>query len=121
MKAKNSIKTRNNTTKKIIAGVIIIIAIITLIYLTMPKPNGIDKKTTECIASKSILYISTGCTACAYQEKLIGDNFKYLNTIDCAVEPGKCEGITGVPAWVIYGETVKGVQSIQALKELTGC
>ena len=114
-------KKRSNTTKKIVVGVIVIIAIIIIVYSLIPKPNGIDKKTTECIAKNSVIYISTGCSACAYQEKLFGDNFKYLNTIDCAIDSDQCSEITGVPTWIISGEKITGVQSIETLKQLTGC
>lgn len=85
--------------------------------------GGVSKTTTKCIASKSTLYFKTGCPYCEEQEELFGKNFKYLNVVNCTEEPGVCAiaGITGVPTWVIDGKNIEGVQSIEELKELTGC
>ncbi len=98
----------------------IIIAVI-LIYLIYPKPPGADKATAECIGKNSVIYISTGCSACAKQKSLFGSGFKYLNVVDCAVEPEKCSSISSVPTWIISGEFITGVQSVEVLKALTGC
>lgn len=110
---------------QIITLIFILVTIIIIIF-ALSRGNGSDAETTKCIASKSTLYVATGCSACAYQEKLFGDNFKYLNTIDCAVNPEKCmviieNGYIQTPSWVINSQKIKGVQSIEKLKELTGC
>ncbi len=104
-----------------IIGIVAIIVITYLIYLIYPRASGIDKATAECIGQNSIVYISTGCIACQAQEKLFGGNFKYLNTIDCAVTPEKCSDITSVPTWIINDKKLVGIQLISTLKQLTGC
>lgn len=85
--------------------------------------GGVSKTTAKCIASKSTLYVKTGCPYCEEQEELFGKNLEYLNVVNCAEEPGVCAivGIIGVPTWIIDGKKVEGVQSIAKLKELTGC
>ncbi len=85
--------------------------------------GGVSKATATCIASKSTLYVKTGCPYCEEQKELFGENFKYLNVVDCVEEPAICTkaGIIGVPTWVIDDEKIEGVQSIAKLKELTGC
>lgn len=82
-----------------------------------------SKKTTECIASKSILYFSESCIHCIKQEKMFGENFQYLNVIDCKKEPEKCiqADIIGTPTWVINGEKLVGVQDIETLIRVTNC
>ena len=100
----------------------IVIAIILGIYWA--KGNGsINEKTAKCMGENSVLYTKLGCSACETQEKMFGDNYQYLNKIDCYFEIQKCidAQITGTPTWIINGEKYLGVQSIEKLKELTGC
>ncbi len=77
----------------------------------------------KCLAEKTELYVSNGCSHCAAQESLFGDSLKYLKVIDCAVDTDKCitAGVTQVPTWIINNEKVLGVQSLKKLAELTGC
>lgn len=84
------------------------------------KPDS-DEDFARCISSKTTLYVSTGCTACAHQESLFGDTLKYLNVVDCALEPEKCSDIYAVPTWKFNGQKEAGVKSLDELKELTGC
>jgi len=99
----------------IILGVIILSAII------LSRGNGVSKETTVCIANNSELYVQLGCHACEAQEKIFGENYKYLNVIDCFYEREKCSNIQYTPTWIIKGEKYTKVQSIKKLKELTGC
>ena len=108
-------KKRTLITIAIIFGVIILSAII------LSRGNGISKETATCIGENSELYVQLGCHACATQEKLFGDNYQYLNVIDCWFEKEKCEGIQYSPTWIINGKKYTGVKSIETLKELTGC
>lgn len=89
------------------------------------KNNNItpEEKLAKCIGENSTLYFQTGCSACKSQEQMFGDNYQYLNKIDCKVEIQKCidTQITGTPTWIINGVKYPGVQSIEKLKELTGC
>lgn len=101
----------------------IIFILILVILISGCNGNSIDEKLTKCISEKSVIYISNGCIACAKQESLFGENFKELNVIDCAIESEKCReiDITKVPTWLINEKKYEGVQSIEELKELTGC
>ena len=75
----------------------------------------------KCIGENSELYGQLGCSACKKQEELFGENSKYLTIIDCWNEREKCLEIEYTPTWIIKGEKYVGVQSIEKLKELTGC
>ena len=101
---------------------IIVISII-LIILSLKGNGNPPKALAECIGENSELYVQLGCGACEVQEKMFGENYQYLDAIDCSYERQKClnTGITGTPTWVINGEKYKGVQTIEKLKELTGC
>lgn len=108
-------------------SLLIVIAIVVLVvYFSFFRDNnqpGPGKEITQCIASKSVIYISTGCHACEAQEKLFGDDFRYLDIVDCFIEGEKCgrENVTRVPIWIINGNRYSGVQPIEKLINLTGC
>ena len=100
----------------------IIIGVIIFAYFIINKPiPETDAEVAKCIGENSILYASLGCSHCATQKDMFGENVKYLNIIDCFYEKDKCEGIEGYPTWEIKGETYLGVQDIEELKKLTGC
>ena len=83
----------------------------------------LDKQTAECIGSKSTLYISTGCVACEKQRKIFGDYYQDLHVLDCKKDPKKCveKNIITTPTWMIGENEIRGVQSIETLKDLTKC
>lgn len=107
--------------KKVTA--IIIIAILmfagTLMFFENTKPN-VSETDAKFIGNNSVLYVQTGCSHCAEQEKLFGDSLKYLNVVDCLTDTDKCisANITAVPTWVINGDSYVGVKTIKELKEL---
>lgn len=107
--------------KRIFITIAIIIGVIILSTIILSRGNGVSKETTMCIANHSQLYTQLGCHACETQEKLFGDNYQYLNMVDCWFEQEKCPDIQYTPTWIIKGETYTGVQSIEKLKDLTGC
>lgn len=99
---------------------IIVVVILAIIIMSRAHPET-DAEVAKCIGKNSGLYVQLGCNACKTQEEMFGENAKYLNIIDCWFEREKCSGIEKIPTWVIKGEKYVGVQSIEKLKELTGC
>jgi len=102
--------------------IIVIIAVIALaiILMNLPKVSP-EQATAKCIGENSELYTQTGCHACQIQEEMFGDNVQYLNIINCWTERDKCGDIQWTPTWVINGEKYEDIQTIEKLKELTGC
>ncbi len=104
--------------------IILAVFLISLYILNRDTPE-VSEDLVKCIGENSKLYTQFGCHACGIQEKMFGENYNYLNVIDCAVEGQrqKCfdADIKGTPTWVIDGEKYLGVQSIEELKSLTGC
>jgi hypothetical protein len=108
--------------KKSITTIVIILGIILLSFLILNKPSSdVSKETAQCIGENSLLYIQLGCHACETQEKMFGNNYQYLNIIDCFFEQEKCMEIAATPTWVINNKTYSGIQKINKLKELTNC
>lgn len=103
--------------------ILIILGVLILAWYFLTETDNVDEKIVKCIASKSTLYFQTGCVACKRQESLFGENYKYLNIVDCITDGDKClEGnITATPTWIINKEKYVGVQTVEELKLLTGC
>lgn len=100
--------------------IIIVIALISFTGKNYPKT---DEETAKCIGEKATLYVQLGCSHCEDQEKIFGNNLKYINSIDCFYNSQTCldEQIEVTPTWKIKGELYKGIQTIEELQDLTGC
>ena len=109
-------------TKKWLINLAIILIIILIAYLILknPKPET-SEEIAKCIGKNAVLYTQLGCHACETQEEIFGENYQYLKVVDCFFEQSKCSEITATPTWKIKGTFYKGVQSIEKLKDLTGC
>jgi len=104
-----------------ITCIIVILIIIVAILIILNQGNSTEENVAKCIGKNSILYVQLGCHACGRQEEMFGENVKYLNIIDCFFQREKCEDIVATPTWKINEELIRGVQSIEELKQLTGC
>jgi len=104
--------------------ILVVIAAIVIVILTNNNNStSASDELAKCIASKSVVYVQTGCHACEAQEALFEDSYQYINEIDCVTDRDSCTqaGITATPTWVIDGQNYVGVQYLDRLKELTGC
>jgi hypothetical protein len=101
-------------------GIIISIVILSFLVLNQKAPET-PEELAKCIGKHSTLYTQLGCHACEAQKEAFGEKYQYLNVIDCFYEREKCEGITETPTWIINGEKYVRVQTIQRIKDLTGC
>jgi uncharacterized membrane protein len=109
-------KVINAITFLIIFGVVILAA-----FLITSKGEETSNEIAKCIGENSVLYTQLGCHACETQKNLFGESYQYLNLVDCFYEGEKCSNIEYTPTWIINNEKYVGIQSIEELKELTGC
>ena len=108
--------------KRDLVTVLIILGVLVLAFIIMRKPlPQTDTEIAKCIGAHSTEYVQLGCHACEAQKELFGDNYQYINSVDCWFERDKCTDIKATPTWVIKGKKYTGVQSIEKLQELTGC
>jgi hypothetical protein len=108
--------------RSLITITVIVAVIIFAIILINQSVNGnVPKSTAICIGENAKLYTKFGCPACETQENMFGTSYQYLNAIDCFFEIEECSTITHTPTWIINDTKYTGVQSIETLKELTGC
>lgn len=114
---------KKETMNLIITIAIVIVIIAVGILLTNKKAPETEEEVIKCIGSKAVLYTQLGCRACEAQEDLFGENYKYLDVVDCWYNHEPCidADISATPTWIIKGEKITGVQTIDKLKELTGC
>jgi len=101
--------------------VVLAVIVLAIIILSKPAPTGTSEEIAKCIGENSELYVQAGCSHCEDQKELFGENYQYLNIIDCFFEIERCEEITATPTWIIDGKKIAGFQSIEKLQELTGC
>lgn len=107
--------------KRISITIAIILGVIIFAIIIKSNGNGTSLQIAKCIGKNTILYTQLGCHACENQEKLFGENYNQVTVIDCFYEMEKCSEIQYTPTWIIKGEKYTGVQSIEKLKEITGC
>jgi hypothetical protein len=109
----------NKKSKKFILIVLILIVLVIIIF---PEKNTeTPEEIAKCIGEKATLYVQLGCPHCRTQEQMFGENLQYLTIVDCYETPKECSGIKGTPSWKINNKIYLGIQSIEKLKELTGC
>jgi hypothetical protein len=102
-------------------GIILAVIFFAVILINYKPVRQSTTDVAKCIGKNSIVYVQLGCHACETQEQMFGDDYQYLNVVDCFYERDKCTEIQATPTWEIKGQYYKGVQSIETLKELTGC
>jgi len=106
----------------LIVLIVLIIGVISIISYLKGNSN-VDEETARCIASKSQLYVKTGCPHCLQQEQILGNYLSLFNIIDCLDNIKICSDkmIEFIPAWIINNQKYYGVKSLNELKSLTGC
>ena len=116
-------KSKKNALITVLIIVVILAIAGVIIYIKSNSNSAVSAQLAQCIGSHSQIYVQLGCHFCAEQEALFGDSFKYLNSTDCYYNASICNqlGISGTPTWIINGKQYLGVQSIDQLKNLTGC
>src|SRR3989344_5185110 len=108
----------------LILVIIVVIVIAIILGINYVKGNGnYSDETMQCIADNSILIVSKTCSHCADQRRILEDYESLFNIIfiDENTEVLEQYDITAVPTWIIDNEKITGVQSVEKLKELTGC
>lgn len=133
-------------TKKIVIGVIVIVAIIIAgMYFAGSSEEGPSNNIVmageydtfaQCLTdSNLVMYGSVTCGVCAKQRKAFGDSFRLIDEIECSpsnpgAETERCinKNITHTPTWILEdadGNDVTrfeaGFQQLSVLAEASGC
>jgi len=87
--------------------------------------GGPYKEFAQCLTKADVVMYGTDwCGHCTDQKEMFGDDFDYIEFVDCDFHSEECSeaGITGYPTWLIDGEVLgRGSQTFDALAEASGC
>lgn len=126
---------------KFIITIVCAAAVILLVYFgtnyihinlssnTTNTSNSSLDETAKCLTENgAVMYGAYWCPHCQAQKADFGSSFQYINYTECDpngenANPAACQeaGISGYPTWIINGQQYPGEQTIDKLKELTGC
>ncbi len=104
--------------------ILVLIVIIIIAAIMIIRANGDhDEKTIRCIAEKSTVVVSPTCSWCAKQKQDLGKYVNYFEFIDISENPEILQqyDISGTPSWIINEKVYSGYQTIEELKQITGC
>jgi len=110
----------------IIGGVLIILAIITVMFVKKPQDYTAF---AQCLTEKgATMYGAWWCPHCNNQKKSFGDSWHYINYVECSTQDGKqtaaCTqaGIQGYPTWRFAdGTQLEGEATFEQLSQRTSC
>ena len=78
----------------------------------------------QCITEKGwVMYGTKTCPHCKAQLEPFGNAAKYIDFVDCNVDPGRCmaEDIQAYPTWKRSSQKYEGRISFEELSQLTFC
>jgi len=106
--------------KKVIIGVILLV-----ILSSCTGGGGPYEEFAQCLNDADVtMYGADWCGHCADQKDMFGEDFEYIDYVNCDFHTEECsaEGIVGYPTWKIGGKLLgRGVQTFDALAEASGC
>jgi hypothetical protein len=100
------------------------IAIILLLWLFWPQAAVSQNSFGECLTTNGVtMYGSDQCSHCENQKKILGEDYKSINYVNCDFNEDECrqKGISFYPVWSRDNQVLAGVQSLQSLSEFSGC
>ena len=110
---------------KIKITLIILLAILIIISSCKNTDSNSEKDIlAKCLTEKEAkFYGASWCGHCKSQKELFGDSMQYIDYVECTEKQQTCTaaGIRAYPTWIINDKVHEGVQSLDKLKELTGC
>ena len=87
-------------------------------------PDSPEGRLASCLSDQGVtMYGLPTCPHCQDQKDKFGDSFKYVDYVNCSKNRDECvnQGIETVPAWIIDGEMIVGVQELDELAKKAGC
>lgn len=70
-----------------------------------------------------VMYGADSCADCQDQKTLFGDDFQFINYVNCEFREKLCteKGISVYPVWAKDNQVLIGLQSFGKLSEFSGC
>lgn len=104
--------------------IVVATAIVILFFLLWPASVVSKGSFGECLKEKGVtMYGVDTCSNCQTQKELLGEDFKYVDYVNCDFNKAKCveKGIQFYPVWTKGNEVLVGVQTRESLAEFSGC
>jgi len=125
-RAQYSRRQRNKKIANYTILALIIIAVAYGIFLSIkPEGPGEYDEFARCLTNNGVVMYGTDwCPHCQVQKQLFGPSFRYVNYINCDLNPTACDlaGIDGYPTWVFpSGPAASGEQELESLAGRSGC
>ncbi len=100
--------------------------IVLIVLFSPPSYSGeiAGKEFAQCLTEKgAVMYGTDWCKFCKKQKAMFGENFKYINYVNCDEQRDVCieNDVKGYPTWHINGEVLVGVQKLDKLAYYSGC
>ena len=110
-------------------SILLIVIAAAIILNVNDSPTGAVISETEslakCLTEKgATMYGAEWCGHCQNQKEMFGDDFKYINYVDCEENREQCSRECpkcGYPTWIINNKQYPGEKSLSELKSLTNC
>ena len=116
--------------KLLIATIIILAGIIVYALLKPSSGSSLSSSFAQCLSQNGVkMYGAYWCPHCQNQKTLFGDQFKYIQYIECSLPDkggqndvcNKAE-IQGYPTWEFKdGSRIQGEVTLGDLSQKTGC
>ena len=118
-------KEKINWRRYVVFGLIgMIILFFVMSVSSYVKKPGEYNEFAQCLTDKGVIvYGNDFCQYTAKQLNFFGKSKKYLNYVKCIENKELCDskGVDTTPTWEINGKMYEQVQSLERLKELSGC
>lgn len=110
--------------------VLIVLALSAYYNLHTQSEELITQEFAKCLSEKRVvMYGASWCPHCNNQKKMFGENWKYVNYVECSTASGigqskQCDeaGITAYPTWEFSDGTRKqGELTPSQISKLSGC
>ena len=120
----------SSSTRKIIIGLLIVVAFAAVIYLGLRKRGNRLDAFAKCLAVKQVkMYGAYWCPHCAEQKEMFESSFQFVPYVECGVPGSRDEapvckdaGVKHFPTWQFAdGERREGTLPLPALSTKTGC
>ena len=117
-------KGSNNNIKTVYFIVLAAAVIILLVWFFWPQAVVSRNNFGDCLTANGVvMYGSDQCSHCENQKRILGEDFKRINYVNCDFNADECrqKGISFYPLWSRDNQVLAGVQSLQSLSEFSGC
>lgn len=136
-------KEKEKNIKTIVIRIAMLMAIVLIFYFSskaITKYTGktitggaikteVMEKFAKCLSESNVkMYGSCECYHCENQKRMFGDNFKYIDYVECkegcsGANVNLCndKNIPGYPTWELNGNLYPGEINLDKLSELSGC